>query len=114
MTRFIVVAPQPIEVTEQVPAKTTLLMTTGQQAGALVDALVILKNNQIIMSKLESRPINGKPWEEMFYVDVHANLRSENMQQALKELSAITRSIKVLGCYPSENVVPVEPEKITP
>ncbi|EJD6083891.1 MULTISPECIES: bifunctional chorismate mutase/prephenate dehydratase [Providencia] len=114
MTRFIVVAPQQIEVTEQVPAKTTLLMTTGQQAGALVDALVILKNNQIIMSKLESRPINGKPWEEMFYVDVHANLRSENMQQALKELSAITRSIKVLGCYPSENVVPVEPEKITP
>lgn len=114
MTRFIVVAPQPIEVTEQVPAKTTLLLTTGQQAGALVDALVILKNNKIIMSKLESRPINGKPWEEMFYVDVHANLRSDNMQQALRELSTITRSIKILGCYPSENVVPVEPEKITP
>ena len=50
----------------------------------------------------------------MFYVDVHANLRSDNMQQALRELSTITRSIKILGCYPSENVVPVEPEKITP
>nr|WP_278979723.1 bifunctional chorismate mutase/prephenate dehydratase [Providencia alcalifaciens] len=113
MTRFIVVAPRAIEVTEQVPAKTTLLITTGQQAGALVDALIILKNNKIVMSKLESRPINGKPWEEMFYVDVHANLRSDNMQQALKELAEITRSIKILGCYPSENIVPVEPEKVT-
>lgn len=111
MTRFIVVARQPIEVSEQVPAKTTLLITTGQQAGALVDALIILKQNQIIMSKLESRPINGKPWEEMFYIDVQANIRSVNMQHALKELAAITRSIKILGSYPSENVVPVEPQK---
>lgn len=63
------------------------------------------------MSKLESRPINGKPWEEMFYIDVQANIRSVNMQHALKELAAITRSIKILGSYPSENVVPVEPQK---
>lgn len=113
MTRFIVLARQPVEVSDQVPAKTTLLITTGQQAGALVDALIILKNNQIIMSKLESRPINGKPWEEMFYIDVHVNVRSPNMQQALKELALITRSIKIMGCYPSENIVPVEPEKLS-
>ena len=113
MTRFIVLARQAVDVSDQVPAKTTLLITTGQQAGALVDALVILKNNQIIMSKLESRPINGKPWEEMFYIDVHVNVRSPNMQQALKELTLITRSIKIMGCYPSENIVPVEPEKLS-
>lgn len=108
-TRFIVVARKSIEVSDQVPAKTTFIMSTGQQAGALVDALIILKKHDIVMSKLESRPINGKPWEEMFYIDVHANLRSMKMQQVLKELSEITHFLKVLGCYPSENVIPIDP-----
>ncbi len=98
-----------IEVSSQVPAKTTLIMATGQQAGALVEALLVLRNHNLIMSKLENRPINGNPWEEMFYIDVQGNLQSENMQQALEELRALTRSLKVLGCYPGENVVPVEP-----
>ncbi|KAA1181129.1 bifunctional chorismate mutase/prephenate dehydratase [Photorhabdus heterorhabditis] len=109
ITRFIIVARQPIEVSEQVPAKTTFIMATGQQAGALVDALMVLKKHNIIMSKLESRPINGNPWEEMFYIDVQANLRSINMQNVLKALAKITHSLKVLGCYPTESVVPVSP-----
>ncbi|WP_368887473.1 bifunctional chorismate mutase/prephenate dehydratase [Proteus columbae] len=108
VTRFIVIARKAIDVSEQVLAKTTFLMATGQQAGALVDALMILKKYDIIMTKLESRPINGTPWEEMFYIDVQANLRDINMQKALHDLSQTTRSLKVLGCYPSENVVPVE------
>ena len=108
ITRFIVLARKPIDVTEQVPAKTTLIMATGQQSGALVEALLVLRDNGIVMTKLESRPINGNPWEEMFYLDVQANLRSDAMQKALKGLSPITRSLKVLGCYPSENVVPVD------
>ncbi|MEE3663855.1 bifunctional chorismate mutase/prephenate dehydratase [Brenneria sp. g21c3] len=108
ITRFIVLARKPIEVSEQVPAKTTLIMATGQQSGALVEALLVLREHGIIMTKLESRPINGNPWEEMFYIDVQANLRSDAMKKALKELAEITRSLKVLGCYPSENVVPAD------
>ncbi|HDJ1438077.1 TPA: bifunctional chorismate mutase/prephenate dehydratase [Serratia rubidaea] len=109
ITRFIVLARKAIDVSEQVPAKTTLIMATGQQSGALVEALLVLRENGIIMTKLESRPINGNPWEEMFYLDVQANIRSEAMQKALQDLTPITRSLKVLGCYPSENVVPVNP-----
>ncbi|MEC5319704.1 bifunctional chorismate mutase/prephenate dehydratase [Brenneria populi subsp. brevivirga] len=108
ITRFIVLARKPIEVSEQVPAKTTLIMATGQQSGALVEALLVLRDHGIIMTKLESRPINGNPWEEMFYIDVQANLRSDAMQKALQGLASITRSLKVLGCYPSENVVPAD------
>ncbi|MFC3394664.1 bifunctional chorismate mutase/prephenate dehydratase [Brenneria rubrifaciens] len=108
ITRFIVLARKSIDVSEQVPAKTTLIMATGQQSGALVEALLVLRDHGIVMTKLESRPINGNPWEEMFYIDVQANLRSEAMQSALKELASITRSLKVLGCYPSENVIPVD------
>lgn len=109
ITRFIVLARKAINVSDQVPAKTTLLMATGQQAGALVEALLVLRNHNLIMTKLESRPIHGNPWEEMFYLDIQANLESASMQNALRELGQITRSMKVLGCYPGENVVPVDP-----
>lgn len=109
ITRFIVLARKAINVSEQVPAKTTLIMATGQQSGALVEALLVLRDNGIIMTKLESRPINGNPWEEMFYIDVQANLRADAMQKALRDLAPITRSLKVLGCYPSDTVVPVNP-----
>ena len=109
ITRFIVLARKAIDVSEQVPAKTTLIMATGQQSGALVEALLVLRDNGIIMTKLESRPINGNPWEEMFYIDVQANLRADAMQKALRDLAPITRSLKVLGCYPSDTVVPVTP-----
>lgn len=108
ITRFLVLARKPIDVSSQVPAKTTLLIATGQQPGALVEALLVLRNHNLMMTKLESRPIYGNPWEEMFYLDVQANLESADMRQALRELGEITRSMKVLGCYPSENVVPVE------
>ncbi|MGT3162858.1 bifunctional chorismate mutase/prephenate dehydratase [Yersinia enterocolitica] len=109
ITRFIILARKAIDVSDQIPAKTTLIMATGQQSGALVEALLVLRDHGIIMTKLESRPINGNPWEEMFYIDVQANLHSESMQKALADLTPITRSLKVLGCYPSENVVPVNP-----
>ena len=109
ITRFVVLARKAIDVSDQVPAKTTLLIATGQQAGALVEALLVLRNHNLIMTKLESRPIHGNPWEEMFYLDIQANLHALDVQKALRELTSITRSLKVLGCYPSENVVPVDP-----
>ncbi|ENY71529.1 prephenate dehydratase [Aeromonas diversa] len=107
-SRFIVVARKPIEVAPQIPAKTTLIMSTSQQAGSLVEALLVLRSHQINMTKLESRPVQGNPWEEMFYLDVSANLQTPQMQAALVELTKITRHIKVLGCYPSEDVKPTD------
>jgi len=105
-SRFIVVARNAVTVPLQVPAKTTLVMSTVQTPGALVDALLVLKGNKINMSKLESRPITGNPWEEMFYIDVEGNIQDGPMQNALDELKKMTRSLKVLGCYPSEEISP--------
>ena len=108
LTRFIVVAKEAVKVSPQVQTKTLLLMTTTQQAGALVDALMVFKMHDIRMMKLESRPIYGKPWEEMFYVELEANIHADNMQQALKELESVTSYFKILGCYPSEIIQPVK------
>lgn len=112
-SRFIVVARKPVDVAEQIPAKTTFIMSTGQQAGCLVEALLVLREHNVNMTKLESRPIQGNPWEEMFYIDVAANLQTNNMQQVIKQLTQITTQLKVLGCYPSEDVVATEvPEEL--
>jgi len=105
-SRFIVVARKPVDVAEQIPAKTTLIVATGQKPGALVECLVVLKNKGINMCKLESRPIQGRPWEEMFYLDVEANLKTIHMQEAIKELTEQTNFLKVLGCYPIEHINP--------
>ena len=105
-TRFVLVARKPVDVAEQIPAKTTFIFATGQKAGALVDCLLVLKNKGINMCKLESRPIRGRPWEEMFYIDVEANIKSAALQEVISEITALTHFIKVLGCYPIEHIKP--------
>ena len=103
-SRFIVIASEPVVVPIQVPAKTTFVMSTVQKPGALVEALLVLKENDINMTKLESRPITGNPWEEMFYIDVEGNLQDGPLENAIEELTKITRNLKVLGCYPKESL----------
>jgi chorismate mutase/prephenate dehydratase len=105
-SRFILVARKPIDVAEQIPAKTTLVIATGQKPGALVECLLVLKNKGINMCKLESRPIQGRPWEEMFYIDVEANLKHLALQEAISQITEQTNFIKILGCYPIEHISP--------
>eukprot|EP00397_Hematodinium_sp_SG-2012_P020227 GEMP01020828.1.p1 GENE.GEMP01020828.1~~GEMP01020828.1.p1 ORF type:complete len:406 (+),score=96.95 GEMP01020828.1:22-1218(+) len=107
-TRFIVVARKPVQVTELVPAKTTLIMATGQYPGALLECLSAL--SKFNMTKLESRPNKRKDDEYLFFVDVDANTQSDDMKTALLELGRRARHLRVLGCYPVENVEPVETE----
>ncbi|MDF0533718.1 prephenate dehydratase [Shewanella yunxiaonensis] len=109
-SRFIVVARKAVSVPTQIPAKTTLIMTTGQTPGSLADALLVLKLHNLNITKLESRPIYGTPWEEMFYLDIDGNTAHRHVRQALHEMERITRFIKVLGCYSSENVKPTQLE----
>jgi len=103
-TRFIIVARKPITVSKQVPSKTSFVITIQNKPGSLVQALTLLGQHEINMIKLESRPIIGNPWEEMFYIDASAHQESDNMQQALKELQEQSKSLNILGCYPSENI----------
>ncbi len=103
-SRFIVVARKPLQVSKQIPTKTSLIMATKQQAGSLADALMIFKHHQINLVKLESRPVPGNPWEEVFYVDLEANLDDLHVKQALEELKEHTQYTRVLGCYQSESL----------
>ncbi len=103
-TRFLVAARNPEVVPTRIPCKTSLVMATSQEPGSLVKSLVVFEKNGINLSKLESRPILGNPWEEMFYVDFEGNVAEDAVKRTLEELTRTTRFIKVLGSYRSQDL----------
>ncbi len=103
-TRFLVCSMLPITVDERIPAKTSLIMATSQKPGSLVEALSIFRDFNINMTKLQSRPIIGNPWEEMFYLDFIGNVTDESVKNLLDELGRHVRFIRVLGCYPARDL----------
>lgn len=105
-TRFIVIAKQPRKVDLRIQSKTAIVMHTLNKPGALVEALSVFKSHGINLTKLESRPVPGNSWEEMFYVDFAGNLDSEKAQAAIAALTTLVRFIKVLGCFPACDVEP--------
>jgi len=100
-SRFIILAQNSQAVHQSLPCKTTIMLATAQHAGALVDALLIFQNHGVNLTKLESRPILGNPWEEMFYIDLEGNQAEEEVATAIDELKQSCRYLKVLGSYPS-------------
>ncbi|PAU93417.1 bifunctional chorismate mutase/prephenate dehydratase [Aliifodinibius salipaludis] len=101
-TRFVVVGPQPVEVDPQIPCKTSLLMVTTHEQGALVGCLNIIADHGIDMTKLESRPKPNEPWKYQFYLDIEGNIANSEIRVALQELEQEASSLKVLGCYPAQ------------
>ena len=106
-TRYLVIARNPVGVDGRIPAKTSLVLHTRNETGALVEALTVFRRHGINLSKLESRPIPSNHWEEMFYIDFIGNLESTEVTSALAEITPLVRSIKVLGCYPACDIEPV-------
>ena len=107
-SRFIVVARKALQVSTQIPTKTSLIMATKQQVRSLADALMVFKQHNINMVKLESRPVPGNPWEEVFYVDLLANIADPQVQTALEALKDHTQFVRLLGCYQSESLQAVD------
>ncbi|PYP82526.1 MAG: prephenate dehydratase [Candidatus Angelobacter sp. Gp1-AA117] len=84
--------------------KTSLVFSLRNVAGALFKALSVFALRDLDLSKIESRPVRGKPWEYMFFVDV---LRGEDeaMEKALDHLAEIAGFVKVLGVYPRARAI---------
>jgi chorismate mutase / prephenate dehydratase len=103
-TRFLVATRKPQPVDSRIPCKTSIVMATSHTPGSLVDALGVFRKYNVNLTKLESRPIIGNPWEEMFYLDFEGNIAGEIIQKVLDELGQFTRFIKMLGTYPSQEL----------
>jgi chorismate mutase / prephenate dehydratase len=103
-TRFLVATRKPQKVDMRIPCKTSIVMATSHTPGSLVDALSVFRKFEVNLTKLESRPILGNPWEEMFYLDFEGNILDEKIQKIMDELGHYTRFMKVLGSYPSQEL----------
>ena len=103
LTRFIVVAPKPVAVDLRIPAKTSLIIATAHEAGALLKSLVVFERHGINMTKLESRPRKGARFQYVFYLDFEGNIAEPRVDAALVELRGVTSFLKILGCFPIEN-----------
>lgn len=80
--------------------KTSIVFGVKNVAGALFKALSVFALRDITLSKIESRPVKGKPWEYVFYVDFLRG-QDEAAANALRHLAEIAEPLKVLGIYPA-------------
>jgi arogenate/prephenate dehydratase len=95
ITRFFVIGgAQPTDAD-----KTTLVFALPSTPGSLFKALSVFALRDINLSKLESRPIRGRPWEYLFYVDIEARRDDLACARALAQLGEFARWSRVLGTY---------------
>jgi chorismate mutase/prephenate dehydratase len=72
--------------------------------------LSLLHEYKINLSKLESRPIPGMPFQYMFYIDFEGNTAEDRIAQAIEKLRSATTSLKVLGSYPAQHRAKTSPK----
>jgi chorismate mutase/prephenate dehydratase len=100
-TRFLVIAREVEPWDARVPCKTSVMFVTPHERGALLACLNVLAGHGLNLTKLESRPRPGRPFEYLFYVDFEGNVTDANVQRALDEISGLTLSLKIFGSYPA-------------
>ena len=113
-TRFVAVALTPVGVEPNVPAKTSVVLTVSNEAGALARVLNIFAESNIPLVKLESRPLVDDPWQELFYLDLEGSRSDANVGAALSEVKKHSSYLRVLGTYPSNDLRPHRPMDVHP
>lgn len=97
-TRFVVLGTEQVVPTGN--DKTSIVVSTPNEPGALHRILRILADQNINMNKIESRPMASKLWEYVFYIDLEGHQDDYAVQTALDQIKQATSLYKVLGSYP--------------
>lgn len=97
-TRFFLLARRAPPVTGK-DLKTSIVFTTRNIPGALFRCLAVFALRDVNLAKIESRPLRGKPWEYLFYLDFLGSVQDPRCRHALNHLRELADLLQVLGCY---------------
>ncbi len=101
-TRFVIIGHQ--EVGPSGRDKTSLMISTRNRPGALLELLQPLADNDISMNKIESRPAQGGKWAYLFFIDIDGHQQDGDVIKALNELKQQSSLFKILGSYPKASL----------
>ena len=101
-TRFVIIGAQ--EIAPSGNDKTSLLISTKNQPGALLRLLQPLSDNNISMNKIESRPAQGHKWAYVFFIDIDGHQQDGDVNKALDQLKQQSSLFKILGSYPKASL----------
>jgi prephenate dehydratase len=90
----------PVRAAENAAWKTSVVFSTRNIPGALFRALSAFALRDLNLTKIESRPLRGRPWEYLFYLEFLGRVDSPNAKNALSHLGELADFLRVLGCYP--------------
>jgi chorismate mutase/prephenate dehydratase len=100
VTRFLVLAEEDAPIPSGCD-KTSILMTVRDDVGVLHRMLRPFSAHRINLCGIESRPLRGKPWEYVFFLDLRRHRREKAVVRALVDLERQCRTLKILGSYPA-------------
>jgi prephenate dehydratase len=102
-TRFLIIAKEPLKTSpgkEPGASKTTIVFTLKNEPGSMFKALSVFALRDIDLNKIESRPLVGRPWEYLFYVDFTGSASDPVAARALSHLEEYAATLRILGSYP--------------
>ena len=100
ITRFLVLAKNDAPLPSG-SDKTSILMTVRDEVGILHRMLRPFSVHGINLCSIVSRPLRGKPWEYVFFVDLRRHRREAAVRRALADVARHCTTLKVLGSYPT-------------
>lgn len=102
-TRFVAIAREPQTPGPGVDAKTSIAFAGVNRPGLLFRCLSAFALRDIDLTKIESRPLKGVPWQYIFYVDLAGSLEDNVCRRAVDQLREMATFVRVFGSYPRAN-----------
>ncbi|MDP6374769.1 MAG: prephenate dehydratase [Pseudomonadales bacterium] len=97
-TRFLVVGKQYVGHSGR--DKTSLLVSTRNEPGALFRVLGPFHKHEISLTRIETRPARSGDWSYVFFIDFHGHQGDESVGKVLEEIGEVALEVRTLGSYP--------------